>query len=295
MGMRKFLIVLSAVLLTGLVLAAWLMPANDDFRDETLAWNGISDMAGEYPLQTLTRLADLPPDPTGATLIAIPYAEYTTEELERLDVFAANGGRLILADDYGHGNQVLAYLGLAARFAGEKLIDPMVNYRSGQFPSITRLETNPLTDNVTTLVLNHATGIEGADGDQIIARSSSFSFLDLNGSGSYDAGEPQGPLAVIAQQSRGKGQVILIADPSIFINSMQKTGDNAALVQNIFSSGAGGSVYFDLSHLPASDLAKTKRTLAQARGLISNPAGTTLLAAASLALVLIPVWHKKKT
>jgi hypothetical protein len=293
MGLRKYLIILAAALLTGLVLMAWFIPLNDDFQSETVSWNGISDIAGAYPVEFPASFSDLPTAPQGTTLVLVPYIEYTTAELNMLDRFISGGGRLIIADDYGCGNQVLEYLGVNARFAGESLLDPIINYKTRLLPSITRLEPNPLTANVSSLTLNHATCLNDVSSGEIIARSSSFSFLDLNDNGKYDAGETNGPLAVVSQQKLGSGELMLIADPSIFINGMQSIGDNANFVQNIFN-GAENGVYFDLSHLPASNLSNTKGLLAQAREVIINPAGTTALAVVLLTLVLTPVWQKKK-
>ena len=41
--------------------------------------------------------------------------------MEQLRRFTVRGGRLILADDYGYGNRILEYLGLAPRFAEQVL------------------------------------------------------------------------------------------------------------------------------------------------------------------------------
>jgi hypothetical protein len=293
MGLRRFLLGLSVILIVGLVLTVWFMPLKDDFRDATPYWNGISDITGEYPVHLPASLSDLPPSPFGVTLILIPYMEYSPAELELLNGFVSQGGRLILADDYGNGNQVLASLGLEGRFSGQPLLDPMVNYKTKQFPGITRLEPNPLTSNVTSMVFNHATSLTNVSANDIIAQSSAFSFLDLNDNGSSDAGEPAGPQPVISQQTLGSGQVILIADPSIFINGMRQTGDNTGFIQNIFATAPNG-VYFDLSHLPVSNLKSTKHLLAQARSLMINPTGMILLIVVLLWLVLLPIWYKKK-
>ena len=59
----------------------------------------------------MASLDDLPASPAGSTLIVIPYLDLTSPELERIGRYITAGGNLILADDYGYGNQVLAYLG----------------------------------------------------------------------------------------------------------------------------------------------------------------------------------------
>jgi len=293
MELRRFLLIVSAFLIIGLVLLAWFMPLNDDFQDENPFWNGVSNIIEEYPVRLLTSLADLPPSPLGQTLILIPYQNSTAAELEQLNRFVLQGGRLILADDYGYGNQILEYLGLKTRFSGQTLLDPMINYKARQFPEITHLEPNPLTADITSLVFNHATCLIDVSANETVASSSSFSFLDLNDNELSDADEPTGPLPVISQHALGSGLVILIADPSLFINSMDKMAGNDSFIQNIFTS-AKGDIYFDCSHLEVSPLQQTKSWLKEARGFVADPAGTLVLVAAVIVAALIPVWYKKK-
>src|SRR4030042_804187 len=214
MELRRFLAILTAFLIIGLVLSAWFMPLNDDFQDENPFWNGVSDITKKYPVHLLTSLADLPPSPPGQTLILIPYRNSTATDLVRLNRFVLEGGRLILSDDYGYGNQILEYLGLKTRFSGQTFLDPMINYKSRLFPEITHLEPNPLTANITSIVFNHATCLIDVSADEIVASSSTFSYLDLNDNELSDADEPTGPLPVISQHTLGTGLVILVADPA---------------------------------------------------------------------------------
>ncbi|OGO44687.1 MAG: hypothetical protein A2Z05_03570 [Chloroflexi bacterium RBG_16_60_22] len=292
MGLRRFLFIVTAATVIALIITAWFFPSNDDFRVENPFWNGAGDLGTRYPVRPLNSLADLPPSGEGATLITIPYAGYTEAELERIGDFVTGGGRLILADDYGHGNEVLEALGLGARFSGEVLLDPLVNYRNEQFPRIIHLASDPLTANADNLVFNHATSLDGVGGGGVLARSSAFSFLDRDGSGTREENEPAGPLPVIARQAAGRGQVVLIADPSLFINAMESLGGNAVLMQNIAAGST--ALYLDQSHLPASELHRTKDALKRTRDLLASLPGTAGLVLAALVIILVPVWHGKK-
>jgi hypothetical protein len=274
-----------------LIMAVWLYPSDEDFRMENRFWNGTGDLSARYPILPLQAFADLPPSPEGATLILIPYLECSPAELGQLGSFINRGGTLILADDYGHGNQVLEYLELKTRFAGQPLLSPLINYKNEQFPRITQLEPDPLTDNVTSLVLNHATSLIDAGPADTLARSSSFSFLDQNGDGAREDGEPAGPLPVISRHHLGNGQLILIADPSLFINSM-KIEDNGRFIQNIAAVAPAG-VYIDQSHLPFTELHEARNLLAQIRGFLATPWGTSGLVLLALIIALRPIWHKK--
>lgn len=292
MGLRRFLFWLTAGIILLVIAAVWLVPLDEDFRVENPLWNGALDMNQGYGAQALNSYDELPPSPGGTTLIVVPYLELTDIELEQLASFVNNGGRLILADDYAHGNSVLAYLGLATRFSGEILLDPLSNYKNANFPLINHIQSDPLTQGTESLVLNHATSLENVSDANAIALSSSFSFLDLDEDGQYDEDETSGPLPVIGHESLGQGQVIIIADPSLFINSMDELGGNQALLDNI--AATTDALYLDQSHLPPSDLHQTKTLLAQGREYLATPLATAGLVALVVVVTLQPVWYRKK-
>jgi hypothetical protein len=290
--LRRFLALLTIALVILLIITVWFFPSNEDFRVENPFWNGTRNIGARYPAQPLESLADLPASPQGATLILIPYLNCTPAELEQLNRFVSRGGNLILADDYGYGNQVLEHLGLKARFTRQTLLDPLSNYKTRQFPKIIHLANSPLTSNSERLVFNHATSLANVATASTLALSSSFSFLDLNGNGTWQDDEPTGPLPVISHHGLGSGQVILVSDPSLFINSMEAREDNDSFMQNIASTTT--SLYLDQSHLPLSELHQTKNLLTQTRGLLATPSGTLGLIILVLTVMLKPIWHEKK-
>jgi hypothetical protein len=291
-GVRSFLISVTALLIALLVLGIWFYPANSDFRADNPLWNGARTITADYDIRPLAALSGLPALPSGASLIVIPYIDFTPGELDELGRFVRQGGRLILADDYGYGNRVLEYLGTGARFTGDVLLDPLLNYRSRQLPKISSLEADALTANVSTLVFNHATCLAGGSGEEVLAFSSSFSFLDLNGDGTHEDNETAGPLPVISRQRLGDGQLLLISDPSIFINSMAGLADNAALIHNL--AAGSEALYLDQSHLDQSELYRSKSWLHGARYLAATPAGTGGLVIIVLVAALAPVWRRRQ-
>ena len=292
MGIKKFLVILAAGTILVVVIAAWFLPLDEDFRVENPFWNGSKNLSASYPVQSLESFAELPLSPRGTTLILVPYLNLTSVELEQLNSFISEGGRLILADDYGHGNQILEYLGLEVRFSGEVLVDPLINYKTKDFPKIIHFKSDLLTINTESLVLNHATCLVNTKDNSVIALSSSFSFLDRNENGTYEDDELSGPLPVICYKTLGDGQVVLVADPSLFINSMNAIDENEGFIQNIADTTT--SLYIDQSHLPPSDLHQTKILLARGRGYLANPLMTAGLVALVVIITLEPVWYKRK-
>lgn len=293
MELRRFLMILTIALVFILVIVVWFFPSNEDFRAENPFWNGTRDISSIIPASPLTSLFELPSSPQGATLILIPYLDFTPAELEELNSFVTQGGTLVLADDYGFGNQILEYLGLKSRFSGQVLLDPLFSYKNKWFPRISHLTSSSITSNTESLVFNHATVLTDVETKNVLAQSSSFSFLDLNGNEEWDEDEPAGPLPVISYHNLGSGQIILISDPSIFINSMVAIESNYNFVQNI-ADITTSRLLIDQSHLPPSNLHQTKNLLAYIRGWLITPVGTLSLVILALTITLMPIWQKRR-
>lgn len=293
MELRKFLVIFTITMVIILTMVIWFLPLDDDFRTENPFWNGTKDISSSHPVSPLESLSDLPPSPKGSTLILIPYLNFTLPELEELNSFVVRGGTLILADDYGYGNQILEHLGLKSRFSGQPLLDPVTNYKNKWFPQILHLTSSPVTINTERLVLNHATGLTDVEAGDILALSSSFSFLDLNGDQAWQEDEPAGPIPVISRHNLGNGKIILIADPSLFINSMQTIESNYTFVQNI-AAITTSELLIDQSHLPPSSLHQTKNLLAYLRGSLITPLGTLGLVMLALTVTLMPLWRERR-
>ena len=293
MELRRFLVILTIVLIILLTIVVWFFPSKEDFRVENPFWNGTRDISSAIPALPLESLFDLPTSPLGTTLILIPYLDFTPAELEELNSFVTQGGTLILVDDYGYGNQILEYLGLKARFSGQVLLDPLFSYKNKWLPRISHLRASSVTNDTESLVFNHATCLTDVEANEVLAQSSSFSFLDLNGNQVWDKDEPTGPLPVISHHNLGNGQIILISDPSLFINSMEIIEDNYSFIQNI-AAITTARLLIDQSHLPPSNLHQTKNLLADIRGYLITPVGTLGLVILALTIALMPIWHKKE-
>ena len=108
-----------------------------------------------------------------------------------------------------------------------------------------------------------------------------------------DDGEPSGSYAVISHHDLGNGRIVLISDPSIFINSMLNFADNLAFVENI-AAATTSELIIDQSHLPMSNLSQTKNWLATIRYSFSTPLGAISLVILVLAITLMPIWHRRR-
>jgi hypothetical protein len=244
---------------------------------------------------TLTSYDNLPSNPKGTTTIVIPYEPLTTTELSQLQHYISNGGTLLLLDDYGYGNQILNSLRLDVRFTEQALLDPLYDYNNQLLPKITDLKTTPVSSNLSSIVFNHATSLNQTTGTTVIAQSSGFSFLDLNNNGEWDPDEPNGPFPEATYTKIGQGYIIIIADPSILINSMITLDDNKQFITNAINiQSSNPQIYIDQKHLPTTTLDEAKSILVIIYDAIASPGGTICLVTVLLTVTFYPIWKVKK-
>jgi len=235
-------------------------------------WNGYRDLEESLNATILNSpLTILNQHSGGDTcLILIPYKPYNVSELNALKEFLDDGGTIILLNDYGYGNMILDYIDAPARFDENGiLIDPLFHYKNSRLPVIMSFKQDTSTRNISRIVLNHASIIDILDSRAIIlGESSFFSYFDRNLNYIYDEGEPKGPFPVYVKFKYGDGVVYVLSDPSIFLNSMIRLGDNMKLLKNI----AGDKVILiDQYHLKMNLHYKIRQALLEALEFIRRP------------------------
>lgn len=281
------------IVITITIVSIWFMSPQEHFRPENTSWNGLRELQEDYnlvplPSETLTKGLS-----GNNIVLSIPYREPTVQDVAELKSYVESGGVLIIADDHGFGNTILSGLGISARFHGGSLIDPLFNLGDNGFLIINDIEPSLLTTNVSSLALNYATGLKIETGT-IVANSSSFSFMDLDLDGFQDEQEPTGPFPVIAHIGIGEGELILISDPSIFINAMVHTESNPDFISNIFgSAGPEARIYLHIDHLPNSFLIQSKEQLVGIRNKSSGPTSLIVITAISSLIWFYPIWRKE--
>ena len=290
----KLLALLMLAITISFCIIVWFYPPTDDFVVGNPFWNGLSVYSNEAKVVPLKSYNNLPSSTKGTALIVIPYEPFTAVELAQLNNYVSSGGTLVLMDDYGFGNQVLSGLGLNMRFTGQPLLDPLYNYKNEWLPKITDFTPMPITANVSSVVLNHATCLNQTNDATVIAWSSAFSFLaDYNGT--IGANEPSGPFPYAAYEQVSQGYVIAVADPSILINSMINMDNNYQFITNLVRiQTADPKIYVDQTHLPPTTLDAAKAALATIYGVITYPLITLTLIVIVLAYSLKPIWNKRE-
>lgn len=293
MDPRKTLPILALLIVLALTALIWFYPPNGDFITGNPFWNGLSTFTTDSKVSIIASFDNLPSPSKETVLIVIPYMQFTETELDKLSHYVSGGGTLIVLDDYGYGNQIFNRLGLNMRFTGKPLLDPLFDYKNKGLPRITDFTPTPITNNMISIVLNHASTISNVSDNAIMAWSSRFSFLDLNDDSTWETDEPTGPLPVAAYAKAGEGHVVAVSDPSFLINSMINMDDNLKFIKKVTEiQSSSPTIFLDQSHLPKTSLDDAKQTIATAYNSASSPLGTLSLITVILALALTPVWRK---
>lgn len=187
--------------------------------------------------------------------------------------FVRAGGTLVVAEDVGPGgNTLLSAVGAGARVDGRPVRDDRHHYRSPALPVATTVATADenvtngsvttgpavngsattagnatLTTGVERLTLNHGSVVR-PNGARMLVRTSEFAYLDANRNEQVDDGESLGSHPVVTVERVGEGRVVVVSDPSLFINAMLDRPDNRQFAANLLASE---TVLLDYSHAGA--------------------------------------------
>lgn len=233
------------------------LSANDrEFSRYNPGWNGTSAFFSSLDRYQVTGVAEpgglAGAGPNATLLILAPYRTPTEAELGAYRTFLDRGNTIFLADDFGTGNRILA--GLASRIT----INP------GQLASLDREYADPASvvaygtlaggtaGETASLILNAPASL---DGGIPLFRTSVFSWIDEDQDRHPGRDEVMGIFTVMATEENGGGTLVVLADPSIFINAMAGAGsaENKRLLARL--SGEEGPVLIDQMNSRSRDAA----------------------------------------
>jgi hypothetical protein len=145
---------------------------------------------------------------------AVGCGGYARTELAAYVNYVKNGGNLLLLAEHGPSDQLALKFGLefAGATRGENLLSNYVSH--------------PLTDQVGPLFYSCGGGLRRHPrGAAILGRLSNLSFLDLDGNGMQDPGEPSAP-PVLGAMIYGEGRVVFCGDANLWQMVPQPLVDN---------------------------------------------------------------------
>jgi len=228
------------ILVSALVLTVHLSSNNLEFSRYNNGWNGTSqffaglDRHHSFEVSDPEQLALYHENTT--LLIIAPVRQPTDTEIAAYRSFLIRGNTIILADDFGTGEAIVR--GIGSR----------ISIIPGNLSSIDRLFVDPYSvvvyrvsnetpvTSVTRLVLNRPAPLEG--GDALMA-TSILSWIDDNGDRKINTNEVLGKFTVMAADNIGKGRLVVLSDPSIFVNTMQgldDTWDNKRFISGLIQN-----------------------------------------------------------
>ncbi|SFG72506.1 protein of unknown function [Halopelagius inordinatus] len=248
---RALLVVL--ILLTLLSVGVLMSTSTSAFGAYNPAWEGTSslrDQASAVDVETMvatntSEYAEANPTSSVAVILS-PDRPYTSAEAEDVREFVRAGGTLVVAEDFGpHTNPLLDELGVQTRIDGRLLRDERRYYRSPDIVVASDVEEHPLTGETSQLTLNHGTALRPNE-SRVLVNSSGFSYLDTNRNGSLDGTESMTSYPLVTLETVGDGRVVVVSDPSVFINAMLERPGNEQFARSLFSGHE--TLVLDYSH-----------------------------------------------
>lgn len=225
------------------------------FGPYTTTWEGTSDLRSmgdaddrELVVARNTSAYGTVESNTSVAFVFSPDERYGATDADRLAQFVEDGGTLVMAEAAGpHGNPLLEAVGAETRVDGDPLRDETHYDASPDFPETAATGAHFYVNDVETVVINHGSALELPEKDATrLLESSPYGYLDQNRDGELSDDEELARYPVGAVEDVGDGQVVILSDPSMFINVMLDRGDNRVFLSNLLEPHE--TVVFDISH-----------------------------------------------
>jgi len=280
---RVYAFAACAAICVAAVMVLHLSITTTEFSRHNPYWNGTSaffsraEAAGAVEIRDLSMLESA----NGTRLLIIaPGENFTAADIGRYRSYIGRGNTIVLADDFGSGNQLLAGLGSSIRLLQDNLSSMDMEYSDPRTVIGYRAENASILNGVESIVLNRPAALQGGE---ILVETSVLSWIDANGNQRVDAGETLGRYGVLSHERIGSGDLYVLSDPSICTNGMMRldrSRDNPRLIANLLQ-GDGGVML---------DQANSRTACADGfAGPINAAKNTTLIKIALICVVLMPV------
>ncbi len=268
-----FVLGIGAVLLAISIMVP-VISSSADFSIYNTGWNGCSDLGKEtyetgsflptIDLSATTKevvahssfaSGDLDIDPTATSIMIIgPEVTFTEEEGKFAHEFLTEGGTMLIADDFGTGNDLLSRMNTSTRISGRKMVD-LSFMKIPELSVGTDMARHRITRNVSMLLFNYPSTIIPSPTAVPIVNSSRASWLESAEDTLQTFDEESGPFPILTIESYGGGTLIVLSEPSLLINQMKKKMDNGLFASNLIHYLAGGrdTILIDEAHHDLND------------------------------------------
>jgi hypothetical protein len=262
---------------------------NMEFSQYNVGWNGTSSFYSDIDRHRSVEITDQKQltgySPNTTLLIIAPYRHPTTDEIAAYDAFLQDGNTIFLADDFGTGNEILAGLGSSISILPGNLSSFDRKYEDSFSVIAYRSEDESPVPLPSSITLN---GPAALAADHPLMLTSVLSWIDTNGDGRLNAGESMGTFPVLARESMGRGQLIVLSDSSVFINSVYSENENdRELFRDIVSRD--GPILIDQMNSRTADTTGFSEILHVIRTITTSE----ILMLCLMMLILAYAWKKK--
>jgi hypothetical protein len=224
------------------------LPGNAlEFSRYNTEWNGSSHFFSDldrHRLVEVTTPADLnSAGKNDILLIIAPSHTPTSAEIAGYREFLDRGNTILIADDFGTGNDILLGLGSRIAILNGNLSSMDRGYSDPYSVVAYRVSNSTLAFNGDSVLLNRPAALTGG---KTILLTSVMSWIDTNTDRKINLQELMGTFAVMAEEKVGNGNLIVLSDASIFTNTMyeaDETYDNRLLLGSI--SGGQNQIFID--------------------------------------------------
>ncbi len=203
-----------------LLLGIFLTTNTNDLSQDNPGWNGSSAFFSRLDRHTTEMVSDITILETRNNvtfLIIAPIESFHDEEIRIIRTFLQKGNTVFLADETDTGNTLLSDLGCSIRIGTSYLAGIDRAYNNSSILITSPVSDHPLTRNVGSLVLDKAKPLTGG---LPLIQTSIMSWIDINQDFRISSNESFGRYTVLAHEQIGDGEIVVLSDSSVFINSM---------------------------------------------------------------------------
>ncbi|MBP2147050.1 cbb3-type cytochrome oxidase subunit 3 [Methanofollis sp. W23] len=235
--MRTRYFVAVAVLLLCLYAAVFhLSTTYDDYSRYNVQWNGTSTFFSHlegHGAQMVTDRDDLITYDNALLLVIAPDGPPDPERARAYRNFLAHNNTLLLCDDTGEIAPLLEGLQSTISVLPGTVSSVERDYVTTAAVRGYAAGNHTLIDGVPAVLFNRPMALEGGTP---FLQTSLLSWADENGNGRIDGEESVGRYDLVAYEEIGGGELVVVGDPGIFLNSMAGLGEgNEMFLKNLLS------------------------------------------------------------
>ncbi|QYZ79567.1 DUF4350 domain-containing protein [Methanofollis formosanus] len=235
--MRARFLAAAAVLLICLSAAVFhLSTTYDDYSRYNVQWNGTSaffSQLEERGAESITDPNDLVHYDDTLLLIVAPEGPPGPERIKAYNNFLARNNTLVLCDDTGEAAALLDALPATITILPGTVSSVEREYTTTAAVRGYPVGNHTLVEGVSAVLLNRPAALEGG---MPLLQTSLLSWADEDQNGRIDGEETVGRYRLGVTEKIGGGELIVIGDPGIFLNSMAGLGEgNKQFRENILS------------------------------------------------------------